>query len=308
MGALRIGTRKSELALWQTRWVQKHLQEAYPNLDIQIVPMETKGDRILNVALTSVADKGFFTAEIEHDLFAREIDIAVHSLKDLPTQLPEGLAVGAYCARENPHDVFIGKDGRLFADLPAGSKVGTSSLRRVAQLSRLRPDIEYVNVRGNLNTRYRKLQENDELAGIMLAAAGVLRLGWADRITEYIPFDSVLPAPGQGVIAVEYLQERTDVLEIIEAVNDKKSSMEARCERAFQSSLEGGCQTPLGAHAVYDAGHIQLSAGVFSLDGSRAVFASQEGNDPEAVGRAAATQVLNDGAGAILEEIRALEG
>lgn len=304
MEALKIGTRKSALALWQARWVQSRLKEAYPDMQVDLVLMDTKGDKDLDTPLPSVADKGFFTQEIERELFDGTIDIAVHSLKDLPTKLPEGLDIGAYCERADAHDAFIGKDNMHFSELPEGACIGTSSLRRVAQVKRLRPDVECVAIRGNLETRLRKMQESDTMSGTFLACAGMKRMGMADRITDQMPFDKLLPAPGQGVIAIEYKDSRTDVRRVIQAVNHMPSALEARTERAFLSFLEGGCQTPLGAKATFRGDCIEFEAGVFSLDGSKQARVATTGQTPEVTGKYAADIAMQQGADAILAEVR----
>lgn len=304
MDVLKVGTRKSDLALWQTRWVQSRIEERCPGISVELVLMDTKGDINLEVPLPSVADKGFFTAEIERALFDRDIDIAVHSLKDLPTELPEGLVVGAYCERANAHDVFLGKGETGLFDLPPNARVGTSSLRRIAQIKHTRPDLNCVDLRGNLGTRWRKLQEDEDLAGIVLAAAGVERMGWADRITEVLPYETVLPAPGQGVVAVEHLGERQDVREVLQTINHVPSENAARAERAFLGALDGGCQTPIATIASYDSGRIDLEAAVFSLDGTTAVRVRTTGTEPEDVGRSAADKAKAEGADAILAAIR----
>ena len=304
MRILRIGTRKSELALWQARWVQQRIQAAFPDIDVQLVTMDTKGDRNLQTPLPSVADKGFFTAEIEAALYAEEVDIAVHSLKDLPTEMPVDLEIGAYCEREEPRDVFLGKDGVSFSELPLGARVGTSSLRRTAQIKRLRPDITCVDVRGNLNTRWRKLQEGDTMDGIVLAAAGVYRLGWQDKVSEIFSSTSILSAPGQGIVAVENLTHREDLKEVLATLNHKPSEFAARTERSFLAALDGGCQTPLGAFATCVDGIIELQGAVFSLDGSEMVRVVGTGNTPEQVGLKAAYDALSHGASDILAAIR----
>lgn len=302
MKALRIGSRKSALALWQARWVRDRLRGCFPDLPVDIVTMDTAGDRNLATPLPSIADKGFFTAEIEEALFSGGIDLAVHSLKDLPTELPCGLEIGAYCERADARDAFLGKGNVAFADLPEGAQVGTSSLRRVAQVKRLRPDVVCVDMRGNLNTRWRKLQESDALAGIILAAAGVDRLGWQDRVTGRFPCDEVIPAPGQGVIAVEIASAREEVRAIVRAVNHRPSEYAARAERAFLAALDGGCQTPLGAFATCEGDAVELEGIVLSLDGSCAVRARGAGTDPEEAGRRAAEQARARGADAILAQ------
>ena len=319
----RIGTRKSQLALWQAEFVKAELEKAYPHMRVELVTMDTEGDRKLEVSLSSVAGKGFFTAEIEERLYNGQIDIAVHSLKDLPTELPEGLEIGTYCVREDPRDAFLSKDGVThLEDLPQGAKVGTSSLRRIAQLRRFRPDIECVEIRGNLNTRWRKLQESEDLAGIILAAAGVIRLGWQDRITHFFDRSNLLSAPGQGIVAVEAASDREDVREILSVINHKPTELKARAERGFLSALGGGCQTPIAALAevseentsISSAADATVSVGsaesenttitlygrVISLDGKACVNVEVSGNNPEEVGAEAARVALENGACDIL--------
>lgn len=300
MKRLVIGTRKSELALWQAKWVRDLLLEAHPGLEVELAETDTAGDRDLATPLPLVDGKGIFTAEIEEGLLDGSIDLAVHSLKDLPTELPEGFEIGAYCWRHDPRDVFLSKDGCKLADLPTGACVGTSSLRRAAQVHRVRPDLECVSIRGNLATRWRKLQEDENMAGIILAAAGVVRLGWHDRITEYLAPEVVMPAAGQGVIAVEIAAGRSDVAELLQAVNHRESERAARAERSFLAALEGGCQTPIGALAVCTGDEIKLSGMVCSLDGQNMVRVEHVGTDPEEVGREAAQETIAQGAANIL--------
>ncbi len=303
MKKIRVGTRKSELALKQARQVQNHLRICHPESCVELVLMDTAGDIDLDAPLPSVADKGFFTTEIEKALFDEDIDIAVHSLKDLPTSLSSGLMIGAYCERVDAHDVFLSKDGTTFANLPSGSRVGTSSLRRIAQLKCARPDIQCVDLRGNLNTRWRKLQEDENMDGMILAAAGVMRMGWIDRITEILSYDSFLPAPGQGIIAVECASGRQDVLDAIAPINHLASELSARAERTFLSQLDGGCQTPIGAIAtVTDS--IALQCAVFNLDGSQSVLIELSGGSADGVGREAARLALSQGAHEILAQTR----
>lgn len=300
MKRLVIGTRASELAMWQAQWVKDRLAEAHPDLEVELSALDTAGDRDLSTPLPLVDGKGVFTAEIEQGLCDGSLDAAVHSLKDLPTTLPDGFAIGAYCQRHDPRDAFLGKEGRTLAELPEGARVGTSSLRRAAQVRRMRPDVECVSIRGNLATRWRKLQEDEGMAGIVLAAAGVARLGWRDRITEYLAPDAVMPAAGQGVIAVEVAADRADVAELVQAVNHGDSERAARTERTFLAELEGGCQTPIGALAVCVGRTIRFSGMVCSLDGTRMVRVSHIGEDPEVVGREAAEEALARGAAELL--------
>lgn len=300
MKRLVIGTRKSELALWQAKWVRERLIEAHPGLEVELAETDTAGDRDLATPLPLVDGKGVFTAEIEEGLRDGTIDLAVHSLKDLPTELPEGFEIGAYCMRHDPRDAFLGKDGLVLADLPEGARIGTSSLRRAAQVHRVRPDVECVSIRGNLATRWRKLQEDEGMAGIILAVAGVARLGWRDRITEYLAPDVVMPAAGQGVIAVEVAAGRDDAAALVRAVNHAESERAARAERSFLAALEGGCQTPIGALAVCTGDVVRLSGMVCSLDGGHMVRVERTGTQPERVGREAAEDALARGAADIL--------
>lgn len=300
MKRLVIGTRKSELALWQSTWVRDRLIEAHPGLEVELAETDTAGDRDLATPLPLVDGKGVFTAEIEEGLRDGSIDLAVHSLKDLPTVLPEGFEIGAYCMRHDPRDAFLGKDGLALADLPEGARIGTSSLRRAAQVHRVRPDVECESIRGNLATRWRKLHEDEGMAGIILAVAGVVRLGWRDRITEYLAPDVVMPAAGQGVIAVEVAAGREDVAALVRAVNHAESERAARAERSFLAALEGGCQTPIGALAVCTGDVIRLAGMVCSLDGSRMVRVERTGTQPERVGREAAEDAFAQGAADIL--------
>ena len=303
MKRLAIGTRRSELAVWQAQWVKDRLADARPDVEVELVPMDTAGDRDLSTPLPLVDGKGVFTAEIEQGLLDGSLDAAVHSLKDLPTALSDGFAISTYCQRHDPRDVFLGKEGLALAELPEGARVGTSSLRRAAQVKHMRPDVECVSIRGNLATRWRKLQEDEGMAGIVLAAAGVARLGWRDRITEYLAPDAVMPAAGQGVIAVETVADRADVREVLRVVNHEDSERAARAERAFLGALEGGCQTPIGALAVCVGRAIRFSGMVCSLDGARMIRVSRVGEDPEVVGREAAQEALSRGAAELLADL-----
>lgn len=303
MKIIRIGTRDSQLAMWQAEWVCARLQELYPEQKFELVPMKTKGDKILDVPLAKIGDKGLFTKELEYGLLRSEIDMAVHSLKDLPTALPEGLEIAAFCEREEPRDVFLSKNGAKLEDLPEGAMVGTSSLRRKAQLQYFRKDLQFADLRGNLQTRWRKLEES-KMAGIILAAAGVKRLGWEERITEFLPEDIVLSAVGQGCIAVEISQEREDIRSLLTLLNHQVTAQAVLAERALMRELEGGCQVPIGALATVQENIIHLQAMVASLDGKRLLRASAEGKDSEGVGKDAANKLLALGAGDILAEIR----
>ena len=303
MKKIRIGTRYSLLAMWQAEWVKNQLTKFYPHLQFELVSMKTKGDKILDVPLSKIGDKGLFTKELEQGLLSDELDMAVHSLKDMPTQLPMGLTISTFCEREEPRDVFLSKNGVSLDDLPIGSIIGTSSLRRKSQLKHYRPDFIFVDLRGNLQTRWMKLTESN-MAGIVLAAAGVKRLGWEDRITQILPENMMLPAVGQGSIAIEIVEQRTDIQELLAPLNHLATEQAVRAERALMRKLEGGCQVPIGAFAQVVRGEITLHGMVASLDGVRLIRAEATGTDPEAVGVEVAEQLVELGALTILAEIR----
>ncbi|AFM40908.1 hydroxymethylbilane synthase [Desulfosporosinus acidiphilus SJ4] len=303
MKKIRIGTRDSQLAMWQAEWVKHRLEQLHPHLSFELVPMKTKGDKILDVPLAKIGDKGLFTKELEHGLLNNQLDMAIHSLKDLPTMLPEGLEICTFCEREEPRDVFLSKKGILLEELPEGALVGTSSLRRKSQLKHYRPDLCFTDLRGNLQTRWRKLQES-EMDGIVLAAAGVKRLGWEERITQILSEDLVLSAVGQGSIAVEIAQQRDDIRGLLAPVNHPETELAVRAERMLMRKLEGGCQVPIGALGQVTDGKIFLKGMVSSLDGNRLLKAEGRGTDPESVGIEVADQLLSLGAAEILAEIR----
>ena len=303
MKNIRIGTRDSQLAMWQAEWVKNKLMIFYPEDKFELVPMKTKGDKILDVPLSKIGDKGLFTKELEQGLLNDELDMAVHSLKDLPTVLPKGLTISTFCEREEPRDVFLSKNGILLEDLPSGAMIGTSSLRRKAQLKHYRPDLNFMDLRGNLQTRWKKLQES-EMEGIVLAAAGVKRLGWEERITQILPEDIMLSAVGQGSVAIEIVESRSDILELLSPLNDIATEQAVRAERALMRKLEGGCQVPIGALAQVVKGQIVLRGMVASLDGVSLIKAEAVGIDPEAVGIEVANQLVAQGALTILAEIR----
>ena len=303
MKTIRIGTRDSQLAMWQANWVKTQLELLYPNHQFELVSMKTKGDKILDVPLSKIGDKGLFTKELEQGLLNDELDLAVHSLKDMPTMLPEGLIISTFCEREEPRDVFLSKHGILLEDLPTGALIGTSSLRRISQLKHYRPDFKFMDLRGNLQTRWKKLIESD-MDGIVLAAAGVKRLGWEERITQILPEDVMLSAVGQGSIAIEIVEQRTDIQELLSRLNHFETEQAVRAERALMRSLEGGCQVPIGALATVVTGQIILRGMVASIDGVRLIKAEAAGTDPEALGVEVAKRLVELGALSILAEIR----
>jgi hydroxymethylbilane synthase len=304
---LRIASRGSQLALWQAHAVERALLAADPGVEVRIDVVKTIGDKILDVPLAKIGDKGLFTKELDEALLSGAADLAVHSLKDVPTRLPHGLVIAAITVREDPRDVLIlapGATGSL-ADLPAGARVGTSSLRRRAQLQARRPDLEVLDLRGNLNTRLAKL-DRGEYEGIILAAAGVLRLGWEDRISETLDPADWLPAVGQGALAIVARADDEAVLERLRPLEHAPTAAATTAERAFLRSLEGGCQVPIGALAGIHDGRLTLHGLVASARGDTILRSMIEGapEDARDLGRALAADLLGKGAGEVLAEIR----
>ena len=298
---IRIGTRGSTLALRQTVWVRERIAERYPGIKIEVVKIKTTGDKITDVPLASVGGKGLFVKEIEEALLSKEIDLAVHSVKDVPTELPSGLHLGAITEREDPRDVLVSRDGLRLKALPAGARIGTSSLRRGAQLLGINPQWKIITLRGNLDTRIRKLKTED-LDAVIVAAAGVRRMGLEDRVTEHLSPEVMLPAVGQGALGIECLQEGA-VNELIAFLNHPESAMAVEGERAFLRRLEGGCQVPIAAYGEMRDGELLLRGMVAHLDGSRFFRAEAQGNDPLAVGVRLADDLLAQGADKVLQEI-----
>jgi hydroxymethylbilane synthase len=305
---LRIGSRGSDLALWQAHWTQRRLEELHPGLRVTVDIIKTTGDKILDAPLSKIGDKGLFTREIEQALLDRSIDLAVHSLKDLPTELPAGLTLGAVTEREDVRDVFLPRPGnpvQTFLDQPHGAEIATGSLRRACQVRAVRPDLRIVEIRGNLNTRLRKLDES-AWAGMLLARAGVVRLGWEARIGEAIDVRTVLPAVGQGALGVEIREDDPSVAGLIRPLTHEATLQGVLAERALLRRLEGGCQVPIGAYARVDGGRIVMDALVGSLDGKMVIRGSGDGTveRAEAVGVELAERLLSQGADAILRSIR----
>jgi hydroxymethylbilane synthase len=305
---LRIATRGSELALWQARWVRDAIR-ATGAAEPEIVTVRTTGDRILDVPLAKIGDKGLFTKELDAALLAGDADLAVHSLKDVPTRLPQGLEIVAVSAREDPRDVLLLRPGLTggLADLAAGARVGTSSLRRRAQLRALRPDVHVLDLRGNLNTRLARLDAGD-YDGIVLAAAGVHRLGWSGRVAEYVTADGWLPAVGQGALAVVARTGDARTTAAVAALHHPATAAATTAERALLRALEGGCQIPIGALAEVSAdGKLTLRGLVADLDGDPVLRVEETGtvDDAAAIGRRAADGLLAQGAGEVLARIRA---
>ncbi|HEX2091057.1 MAG TPA: hydroxymethylbilane synthase [Longimicrobiaceae bacterium] len=304
---VRIASRGSELALWQARAVEGALRAAGPAADVEVRVVRTTGDRILDVPLARIGDKGLFTKEIDEALLRGEADVAVHSLKDVPTRLPEGLVIAAITTREDPRDVLVRRDGAGcgLSELAAGARVGTSSLRRRAQLRALRPDLEVVDLRGNLNTRLAKLDDG-EYDAIVLAAAGVLRLGWKARISAYLDPGSWLPAVGQGALAVVTRADDAEARQRMRPLHDPDTADAAGAERAFLHALEGGCQIPIGALGTVSGDLLTLRGLVADLEGSVVLRGEASGprSDAEAIGRRLALDLVSRGAGEILARIR----
>jgi hydroxymethylbilane synthase len=295
---LVIGSRGSQLALWQARWVQARLAELGEESRIEII--HTTGDKVLDVALSKVGTKGLFTKEIEEALLAGSIDLAVHSLKDMPTELPAGLTLAAIPAREDPRDALVGKK---LADLRHGACVGTSSLRRAAQLKALRPDLDIQTIRGNVDTRLRKLDEG-QFEVIVLASAGLRRLGWADRITEYLEPEVMCPAVGQGALAIETRDDGGHAFAMCRKLNDAAAETCVQAERAVLATLGGGCQVPIGAHATLGR-NLRLVGVIVSPDGSSVLRKVAEGDssDGTAMGQAMGADLLAAGGKEILEAV-----
>ncbi len=302
--SLVIGTRGSQLALWQAQWVQARLQEVAPSVSIRLQRIRTSGDTILDVPLAKIGGKGLFVKEIEEALVRREIDLAVHSMKDVPSVLPEEMAIVCVPAREDARDAVLTRDHVAFQDLPVGSKIGTSSLRRQAQLLAHRPDLVVAMLRGNVNTRLRKLEEG-EFDAIVLAAAGLTRLGWAHHVTEYLPLNVSLPAIGQGALGIESRVDDTFVRELLAPINDLRTSIAVSTERAFLDRLEGGCQVPIAGHAVLENQRVKFEGLVASLDGKHIIRDQIEGQVEEAalLGVSLADRILDRGGRHILDQL-----
>lgn len=301
---LKIGTRQSLLALWQSNHIAACLRKQYPECEVVLKKIVTKGDRILDVPLAQIGGKGLFTKEIEEDLLSGEVDLAVHSLKDMPTVLPEGLCLTAITERANVGDAFVSNQYNSFAELPLGAVVGTSSLRRKAQLLAARPDLTIRDLRGNVDTRLRKLDEGLYDA-VILAAAGLERLGHGDRIKAVIPSDVCLPAVGQGALAIECRADDEEVRQMLDFLNDVPTVQATAAERAFLGLLEGGCQVPIGVHADVEGDKIKIEAIIAALDGSTVLRDTIEGAADEAValGQELGRKMLANGGQKILAAI-----
>ena len=303
---IRIATRKSPLAMWQAEHVAGALRQAHPGLDVEILGMSTQGDKILDTPLAKIGGKGLFVKELEQRMQAGDADIAVHSMKDVPVVLPDGLHLSVILQREDPRDAFVSNQHVCLDALPEGARVGTSSLRRQCQLADRRPDLEIIPLRGNVNTRLRKLDAGDYDA-VILAAAGLLRLGFAARVRSLIAIDDSLPAIGQGAIGIECRSDDDRVNALLAPLHHAATAACVRAERALNRRLEGGCQVPIGGYATLDDGEIHLRGLVGTVDGSAIVRAEIRGPeaDAERLGTTVAEELLEHGAGDILRELYA---
>ncbi len=304
---VRIGSRKSQLALVQTHWVRDRLAEHFPGRTFEVHTMSTQGDKILDVALAKIGDKGLFTKELELGMIENQVDFAVHSLKDLPTTLPDGLMLGCVTERENPADALVvhekHKDKQLDT-LPKGAVVGTSSLRRLAQLRHHYPYLQFRDVRGNLNTRLQKL-DSGEYDAIILAVAGLERLGMGDRVHQVIPSEVSLHAVGQGALGIECRSDDSEILELLKALEHTPTAQRCYAERAFLRELEGGCQVPIGVNTTIEGDRLTLVGMVASLDGQRLIKDEVAGSPSEAdrLGVELAAKLRSQGAQEVLDEI-----
>jgi hydroxymethylbilane synthase len=305
---LRIGTRASLLAVTQSTWVKTQIEQTHPGTQVELVKITTKGDRILDVPLAKVGGKGLFVKEIEDALLAGEVDLAVHSMKDVPTELPEGLHIGIIPVRETPRDAFLSVRYASIAALPTGATVGTSSLRRKSQLMALRPDLTIVDLRGNIDTRLRKLDEGI-FDAIILAGAGLHRLDKAERITTLLEPDQMLPAISQGALGIELRRDDAELLAGLQFLHHPATATAVAAERAFLLRLEGGCQVPIGAHASLSGDRISLSGLIAAVDGSL-LFREQingPAQDAAALGTILAETLLAKGGKAILDAVYAAD-
>ena len=302
---LRIGTRASQLALWQANWVKSELEKRYPDLEVTLTKIKTQGDKILDVPLAMVGGKGLFTKELQEAMLRGETDISVHSMKDVPTIFPEGLALRCITEREDVRDIVILRPGvASWRDLPQGARIGTSALRRKAQLLHIRPDFQMVDIRGNVETRIRKLTD-ENLDAVILAAAGMHRLGFASQIGEYLPVDVSIPAIGQGALGIESRIDDAETNALIDFFNHPETDWAVRAERAFLARLEGGCQVPIACHGTVAGGTLNLTGLVADCDGVQCLKKTVSGpvEECEQLGASLGGDLLLMGAGKILNEV-----
>ncbi|MGQ0793803.1 MAG: hydroxymethylbilane synthase [Deltaproteobacteria bacterium] len=300
---LRIGTRGSRLALWQAHFIESLVRAEFPALSIQVSVIHTTGDKNLESPLSEIGGKGVFVKEIEEALLSASIDIAVHSMKDLPAALPLGLAIGAVAQRRDARDALVSRGGVKFADLASGAKIATGSARRRAQALAIRRDVEILPIRGNVDTRLRKLHTTEGFDALILASAGLERMGFGAQITEFFPVETFIPAPCQGIVAIEQREDDGDVSQILSRINHEPSWICASAERAFLEALGGGCQVPAGCHAsILQGGRMRIIGAVASPDGATSVRREAEGDatDARSLGRELAESVLAGGGAQIL--------
>ena len=305
MASLKLGTRGSALALWQANWTKAQLEERWPGLVVELVPIKTTGDKVLDVPLAKIGGKGLFTKEIDEALLSGRIDLAVHSMKDVPFQLPNGIDFAAVPIREDPRDAFLSK-GMQIEDLPAGSKIGTSSLRRQVQLRHRFPSLRIINLRGNVDTRLRKLASGD-FDAVILAAAGLNRLGYSQKITQILDEETMLSAVGQGALGIVCRSSDTATSDTLRVLNDPVTHAAVIAERGLLRALGGSCQIPVAGHAKVAGTRITLKGLVASLDGSQVIRETADGSAdrPADLGLALGHKLLSMGAGEILAEIAA---
>lgn len=304
MKTLKIATRQSPLALWQAEHIRARLQELHPDLTVELVKFVTQGDKILDTPLAKIGGKGLFVKELEAALLDGRADLAVHSMKDVPMALPEGLTLAVICEREDPFDAFVSNQFEKFADLPQGAKVGTSSLRRKSQILKQRPDLQIIDLRGNVGTRLAKLDEG-QYDAIILASAGLKRLGLSERIRHCLTPDISLPAVGQGALGLECRAADQDVLALIQPLLHQETDICVRAERAFNAYLEGGCQVPIAGYATLQNGKIHIEGRVGSADGQTLLRAelTGEANNAQQLGENLARNLLDQGAGELLKAL-----
>lgn len=304
MKTLKIATRQSPLALWQAEHIRARLEELHPDLTVELVKFVTQGDKILDTPLAKIGGKGLFVKELEAALLDGRADLAVHSMKDVPMALPEGLTLAVICEREDPLDAFVSNQFEKFADLPQGAKVGTSSLRRKSQILKQRPDLQIIDLRGNVGTRLAKLDEG-QYDAIILASAGLKRLGLSERIRHCLTPDISLPAVGQGALGLECRAADQDVLALIQPLLHEETDVCVRAERAFNAYLEGGCQVPIAGYATLQNGKIHIEGRVGSPDGQTLLRAelTDEANNAQQLGENLARNLLDQGAGELLKAL-----
>lgn len=304
MKTLKIATRQSPLALWQAEYIRARLQELHPDLTVELVKFVTQGDKILDTPLAKIGGKGLFVKELEAALLDGRADLAVHSMKDVPMALPEGLILAVICEREDPLDAFVSNQFEKFADLPQGAKVGTSSLRRKSQILKQRPDLQIIDLRGNVGTRLGKLDDG-QYDAIILASAGLKRLGLSERIRHCLTPDISLPAVGQGALGLECRAADNEVLSLIQPLLHQETDVCVRAERAFNAYLEGGCQVPIAGYATLQNGQIHIEGRVGSADGQTLLRAelTDEASNAQQLGENLARNLLDQGAGELLKAL-----